>query len=337
MQKRLYNSISTCLVIVTLIVIFSYLKQAGNKFFISPTARASKEGLSKDREKFFKETYKKTLVRSYEFDSKRSFIEPDSPNTSEDLPWIHAKNSLSVDINSDKILFERDSKKRVPIASLTKIMTAVVALEHKDLKDKITVSSKAASTGENSMGISEGEVYTLEDLLYGLVLHSGNDAAVAISEGAAGSEENFVYWMNLKAAELGLEDTKFTDPSGLNDKTYSSAYDLAKLTKYALKNPDFKKIVGTIDYEIPFSEKEHKHLSLLNQTNLLRTYPGVKGVKIGYTEAAQLCLVTYAENEGREIVSVVLQSDARKTDMIQLLDYSFEKFGIKISHPLLDF
>ncbi|MBI4091304.1 D-alanyl-D-alanine carboxypeptidase, partial [candidate division WWE3 bacterium] len=219
--------------------------------------------------------------------------------------------------------------------SITNIMTAVVAIEHSNLTDKTIRRKQAAGLGENIMGISEGEEYELEELLYGLILHSGNDSAIAVAEQVAGSEEVFVNWLNIKASELGLSDTKFTDSSGLNDSTYSTAYDLAVLTRYALKNPDFKKLVSTVDYEIP-STNEHRYLALSNQTNLLTTYPGVKGVKTGYTEAAGLCLVSYAENDGHKIVGIVLNSDARKTDMIQLLDYSFEKVGVKISHPLLD-
>ncbi len=280
--------------------------------------------------------YSDTKLKVYDLD-KEPIPDPQNPNTSEDLPWVHAKNALTYEITTNKILFERDSKKRVPIASLTKIMTAVIALEHKDLGEKFIVSEKAATIGENAMGISSGEIYTLNDLLYGLILRSGNDAAVAIAEGVSESEESFVEWMNIKAKELGLSDTYFSDASGLNDNTYSTVYDLIKLTRYALKNPDFKRVVGTIDHEIPAVGGEHKYLALSNQTNLLRTYPGVKGVKTGFTEAAQLCLVTYAENDGYEIIGVVLASDARKTDMIQLLDYSFEKLGVKISHPLLDF
>lgn len=288
-------------------------------------------------EEIVEKEYKDKQIKSYVLDKDLKFDFVESTESAKDLPNIRAKNAFTIDITTDKVLFDKNSKEKRVIASLTKIMTAVVALEHKKLDEEIVVSHKAANIGENTMGISEGETYTLEDLMYGLVLHSGNDAAYAIAEGTAGNTDKFIYWMNLKASELGLSDTKFFDPSGLDDNTYSSAYDLAKLTRYALKNPDFKKIVATLDYEIPYAEGKHKYLFLSNQTNLLRTYPGVHGVKTGYTEAANLCLVTYANNNGHEIIGVVLGSDERKIDMIQMLDYSFGKVGVKVDHPLLDF
>jgi len=246
-------------------------------------------------------------------------------------PDISGESAILVDINSGKIVYEKNGEKKMKIASLAKIMTAVVALEHKNIKEEIIVSSNAASIGENTMGISEGEVYTLEELLYGLVLNSGNDSAYAIAEGVAGNEETFVKWMNLKAGELNLNDTKFKDPSGLNDDTFSTVTDLVKLSRYAMQNEDFRKIVGTFSMELPYSEK-HKYLYLENQTNLLTTYPGVGGIKTGYTEEAGLCLVTYAKNDGIELVGVVLNAVNRKFDMIIMLDYGFKNYGIEIEH-----
>lgn len=247
----------------------------------------------------------------------------------EDQPEISAESGLVVDINSGKIVFEKNSKEKMKIASLVKIMTAVVALEHKSLDERIVVSKKAAGIGENTMGISEGEVYTLEELLYGLLLNSGNDSAYAIAEGVAGSADDFVSWMNIKAKELSLNNTEFFDPSGLNDDTYSTAIDLAKLSRYAMQNEDFKRIVGTVDFELPYSER-HKYLYLENQTNLLTTYPGVGGVKTGYTEEAGYCLVTYAKNEGIELIGVVLNSVNRKFDMLNLLNFGFGVYGIEV-------
>lgn len=244
-------------------------------------------------------------------------------------PEISAESGLVVDINSGKIVFEKNSTKKMKIASLVKIMTAVVALEHKNLDERIVVSEKAAGIGENTMGISEGEVYTLEELLYGLLLNSGNDSAYAIAEGVAGSAEVFVDWMNIKAKELNLNDTEFFCPSGLNDDTYSMAVDLVKLSRYAMQNEDFKRIVGIVDFELPYSER-HKYLYLENQTNLLTTYPGVGGVKTGYTWEAGYCLVTYAKNEGIELIGVVLNSVNRKFDMLNLLNFGFGVYGIEV-------
>ena len=278
-----------------------------------------------------KKAYMESTLDFYEPDTNWVFGERWGTATQ---PGISGSSGILVDINSGKVLFEKNSEQRLKIASLTKIMTAVVALEHKDPDSKIRVSEKAAGTGENIMGITEGEVYTLEELMYGLLLPSGNDAAYAIAEGVAGSSDRFVEWMNFKAKELGLMNTYFADPSGLDDTTYSTAQDLARLTRYAMKNPRFRSIVGTVDIELPFTET-HKYLPLYNQTNLLATYPGVVGVKTGYTEEAGLTLVTYASNEGYELVGVVLNSTDRKGDMVLMLDHGYGTVGVAIEHNLL--
>ena len=250
-------------------------------------------------------------------------------------PDINGAAGMIVELNDGSILFQKDLDSRRPLASLIKIVTAVVALEHMQPDQEIIVSEYAATVGENSMGISEGEVYTLEELLYGLVLHSGNDAAYAIAEGVAGDVKTFVEWMNIKGKELGLKNSYFTDPSGLNDASYTSPRDLVYLTRYALKNPKFKQVAATLEKELPATSK-HKYLSLYNQTNLLSSYPGVAGVKTGYTEEAGLCLVTYAKNNGVEVVGVVLGSNDRKGDMILMLDYAYSVEGVTIEHHLLD-
>lgn len=249
-------------------------------------------------------------------------------------PEISAESAILVDINSGKVVYEKNSTKRMKIASLAKMMTAVVALEHKKIEDKIIVSQKAASVGENVMGISQGEVYTLDELLYGLVLNSGNDAAYAIAEGVAGNVDTFVSWMNKKAKELNLNDTEFKDPSGLNDESYSTSVDLVKLARYAMQNEDFRRVAGTVEKELPYSES-HKYLFLENQTNLLTTYPGVAGIKTGYTEEAGYCLVTYSKNGDFELIGAVLNSVNRKFDMLIMLDYGFSTLGVSVEHPLL--
>ncbi len=251
-------------------------------------------------------------------------------------PEISAQSAVLVDINSGKILYEKDASREMRVASVIKILTAVVALEHKNLNEEIIVTEKAASIGENTMNITSGEVYTLEELLYGMMLNSGNDAAYAIAEGVAGSVNTFVIWMNMKAKELGMSGTKVFDPSGLDDRNYSTAIDLVKLSKYAMGKENFRKIVATNEITLDANVK-HKQIYLENQTNLLTTYPGVGGIKTGYTEEAGYCLVTYAKNEGVELIGVVLKSENRKFDMLFLLDYGFSTFGITVEHPLLVF
>jgi D-alanyl-D-alanine carboxypeptidase (penicillin-binding protein 5/6) len=247
-------------------------------------------------------------------------------------PEIVGESAMLVELDSGKILFSKNPREKREIASLVKIMTAVVALEHKDLDDMLTVSESADAIGENTMGLSAGEAYSLEELLYGLILASGNDAAYTIAEGVAGDVDTFVIWMNMKAKELGLNDSYFADPSGLDDSSYSTTYDLVKLTRYALKSRDFTDIADTLEIEL--ISDSHKYIYLYNQTNLLSSYPGVAGVKTGFTEEAGLCLVTYAINGGKEVVGVVLDSNDRKGDMILMLDYGYSNLGVVVEHNL---
>lgn len=253
--------------------------------------------------------------------------------TKEPLPIITADSAISVDLTTKQVLFEKNSKIRRPIASIVKIMTALIALENAPLDKEITASHEAATIGEDSMGITTGERYTLRDLLYGLMLVSGNDAAEAIAEGIAGRREIFITLMNARAVNLGLKDTKFINPSGLEEgEQYSTAYDVIILTQYVLeKFPVFGKIVDTKEYIIP-GTSFHKQIFLTNETNLLRTYSGVKGVKSGYTPSAGLCLVTLVENGGQRVLAVVLGSGDRREDMIKLLDFSFSSLGVLVKH-----
>lgn len=256
----------------------------------------------------------------------------------EDSPDILAQSGIAINLNNNKILYAKNSKTKMPVASLVKVMTAILAMEHSDIRDKVVISKNAAETGENTMGLVEGETFLVKDLLYGLVLNSGNDAAVALAEHIAGAENLFVSFMNKKAALIGAKNTNFKDASGLNASGkdyYSTAEDMAKIAAYSLQiHPTLREIYQTYYKEIPYSE-EHGLKILENQTNLLTTYPGVKGIKTGYTEEAGLCLISYAENEGQKVLVVVLNSTDRKGDAILLLDYAFDKLGVEIEHNLL--
>ena len=247
-------------------------------------------------------------------------------------PEISAKSALVVDLTTDKVIFAKNPKQKLPVASTLKILTAVVALEFAAPNKVITVSEKAAKTGEDFMGLTASEKLTLEELLYGLLLPSGNDAAEAISEDVVGTKAKFVELMNKKAKILGATESKFVNPTGLegDGEHYSTSFDMATISKYAWENfPIFRKIVGARYYEIPYTP-EHKYFFLENQTNLLGTYPGVKGIKPGFTPEAGLCLVTLAENGGHTILAVILGSENRRDEMAKLLDYSFETLGVKI-------
>ena len=310
--------------LVLILTIFVYLVTKNEK------AQEIIRGYIPDSKINGKQMYSQTKINSYE--PEPEWWPADKFETS-NQPEISGHSGLLVDLNTSHVLFEKNSNEKMKIASLAKIMTAVVALEHKKLDSKMYISKKAAGIGENSMEIDEGEIYTLEELLYGLILHSGNDSAYAIAEGAAGNSDRFVEWMNFKAKEIGLANTHFTDPSGLDDSAYSTATDLVKLTRYALKDPEFRNIVKTVEKEL--TSDTHKYIYLYNQTNLLTTYPGVAGVKTGYTEEAGLCLVTYTNNEGKEVVGVVLNSIDRKGDMILMLDHGYKTIGVNVKHNLL--
>lgn len=250
-------------------------------------------------------------------------------SSSEIQPVITAKSALTYDLTDEKLLYAKNIHDKLPLASLTKIMTAIIALDSMPIDKKITVTESASTIGENSMGLSRGETLTLSELLYGLILHSGNDAAETIAQNSPFGRENFVYLMNKKAEELGLSNTRFTNPSGLEgDGTqYSTVYDLLVITKHALSYPEFAKVAATVEHVIPYTS-EHKAFYLYNETNLLTSYPGVKGVKTGYTEEAGLCLVTYLEYKGHKIIGVVLNSASRRSEMAEILDYSLKTLGV---------
>ena len=246
-----------------------------------------------------------------------------------DAPQISAKSALVYDLTANKVLYEKNPKQKLPMASVTKIMTAVVALENKKPDDRYFVI-KDALVGENSMGLSEGEALSLKELLYGLILLSGNDAAETIANNYKGGRTAFIKAMNDKAKALGLSDTNFTNPTGLegDGDQHSTSYDLIVITEYALtKFPLFREVVSTFSYTIEQTDT-HKAFYLENETNLLTSYPGVKGVKTGYTPEAGFCLVTYLDYNGRQIIGVILGSQNRREEMKELLDYSLKPEGI---------
>ncbi|MGI8419911.1 MAG: D-alanyl-D-alanine carboxypeptidase family protein [Candidatus Levyibacteriota bacterium] len=246
-----------------------------------------------------------------------------------DVSDLTAQSVLMYDLTTDKILYEKDPKQRRPMASLTKIMTATIAIENKKPDDKYLVT-KDDIVGEDSMGVSSGEILSFDDLIHGLLLPSGNDAAEVFAHNFPTGRNGFVQAMNNKAQALGLKDTHFTNPSGLqgDGNQYTTTYDLLVMTRYALEQyPDFSNTVATATYDIAASNN-HKEFNLVNETNLLTTYPGVKGVKTGYTPEAGLCLVTYLDFEGHRIIGIILNSQNRRGEMKELLDYSLQTVGV---------
>jgi D-alanyl-D-alanine carboxypeptidase (penicillin-binding protein 5/6) len=183
--------------------------------------------------------------------------------------------------------------------------------------------------GENAMGLSSGEVMSIEDLLYGVFMYSGNDAAETLATNTM-ERSRFVETMNKKAKAIGLENTHFTNPTGLqgDGDQYTTAYDLLVLSRYAVSNyPQILKYSSTAEHFIPATD-DHKAFELYNQTNLITSYPGVKGLKDGYTPEAGLCLVTYLDYKGHQLIGIILGSENRRQEMKDLLDYSLTKQGV---------
>ena len=271
-----------------------------------------------------------TIIKNREVSSLNLWLPSLNVNKSNvPAPEISAKSALIYDLTTKQMLFAKNPKEKLPMASLTKIMTAVIALENPKKDDDYLVT-KPDLVGEDSMGLDVGEKVSLSDLLYGLMLHSGNDAAETLASNFPNGRNAFIKAMNEKVNSLGLTDTNFTNPTGLegDGKQFTTAYDLLVISNYALtKFPLFDQVVSTFDYNIPYSSN-HKAFYLENETNLLTSYPGVKGVKDGYTPEAGLCLVTYLDYDGHKIIGVVLGSDDRRGEMIELLDYSLKTFGV---------
>lgn len=240
---------------------------------------------------------------------------------------INAKAFVLMDPISGRILLEKNSQEKMAMASTTKIMTAIVALEKGDLQSQIRVSPRAASIGGSSFYLKPGDVLTLEDMLFGLLLPSGNDAAVAIAEHIAGTEDKFVQMMNQKALELGALNTHFTNPHGLDDpEHYTTAVDLAVISRYALKNIKFREIVQTKTKEIKYGDIDKQ---IFNTNRLLWEFEGADGIKTGYTGKAGRCLVATAKNNGFHLLSVVLGSQNHFEDSKKLLNYGFENYKLK--------
>ena len=240
---------------------------------------------------------------------------------------LNARSCVVLDRTSKRILFGKNEYNKVKMASTTKIMTATIILENCDLSKTVTISKKAAGTGGSRLGLKTNDKITIRDLLYGLLLVSGNDAAVALAEACSGSVPDFANLMNEKAKELGLSNTHFETPHGLDsDNHYTTAYELAILSDYALNNPTFLNIVGTKNYTITINGYPK---NLTNTNELLGNLNGVYGVKTGFTNGANRCLVTSCKRGDMDIICVVLGCDTknfRTSDSTKLINYAFDNF-----------
>jgi D-alanyl-D-alanine carboxypeptidase len=242
---------------------------------------------------------------------------------------LSAKAYAVMDRDSRELLLAKNLTSEKQIASVTKIMTAIVALEKDNPDREIIVPEEAAKIGEAVMGISQGENYTLRELLYGLLMVSGNDAAETIAFKLGRGRIWFIDQMNRKAVGLGLFDTSYVNPTGLDEETreissYSTALDLLGLANYALNNRLFAEIVATKYHVLPYKAGYHKAISLSNILEFDRSYPGIKGVKTGNTDFAHQTLVSYAENDGRKILVVLLDSEATRDDAVKIYKYIYE-------------
>lgn len=240
---------------------------------------------------------------------------------------INSRIAVAYDRDTGLKIWGKDENKKTAMASTTKIMTAIVVIENSNLDEFVEISKKAAWTGGSKLGLKNGDKISVRDLLYGLMLRSGNDAAVALAEYVGGSVEGFAELMNKKAKELDLKSTRFVTPHGLdNPEHYTTAMELAKLADYSLNNEMFAKIVSTKSTTIYINGIP----KTINNTNeLLGNFQGVYGVKTGFTNNAGRCLVTAVKNDKFNIITIVIQADTKKdrtNDSVKLINYIFNNY-----------
>ena len=241
-------------------------------------------------------------------------------------PKISASSAVLMDASSGAILASLSPDKRMPMASTTKIMTALVALESCELSKTVEIPQGAVGVEGSSIYLYAGEKLTMEDLIYAMLLESANDAAAAIAIEIGGSIENFADIMNSKAESLGLKNTHFTNPHGLDDaEHYTTARELGIIACEAMKNEKFAEIVSTYKKTIPLNETEGIRL-LINHNKLLKNYDGAIGIKTGYTKKSGRCLVSAAERDGLKLICVTLSAPDDWNDHKALLDYGFKNY-----------
>ncbi len=244
---------------------------------------------------------------------------------------LSAASAILIEAETGTVLYEKNSDVKRAMASTTKIMTAILTIEAGDLDSEFVVDSYAIMVEGTSMGLQQGDRVSRRDLLYGILLPSGNDAANAAAVSVAGSIGGFVEMMNEKAEELGLASTHFVTPSGLDaDGHYTTARDLAMLTAYAMKNETFREIVACSSAQVEFGDPPYLR-TLYNSNKMLHRYDGAIGVKTGFTDNARRCLVSAAERDGVELIAVTLNAGDDWNDHTKMLDYGFTQV---YSYPL---
>lgn len=307
--------------------------------------------------KFFKNNFKKAVIcvaallcLSFVSCTFSQDIQPLSPTYS--LPLVQgadspaesdisAQSAIVIEASSGETLWSKNCDKQMPMASTTKIMTALVALERCDIQKTVKISPLAVGVEGSSIYLYAGEELTMENLLYAMLLESANDAAAAIAIEVGGSIDGFSKLMNKKAAELGLKSTSFENPHGLDGENhYTTAKELAIITREAMKNESFRKIVSTYKTTIPLNKTEGTRV-LINHNKLIKSYKGALGVKTGFTKKSGRCLVSAAEVDGVEYICVTLNAPSDWNDHTKLLDYAsslYERVTLcnvdEISHSL---
>ena len=250
-------------------------------------------------------------------------------------PSLNSRYAIAIDRESKAILYGKNENQKVPMASTTKIMTAIVLMENLGINNNLTLNSEievckqAGAIGGSRLGLKTGDKTTINDLLYGLMLCSGNDAAIQIAVSLSGSVEEFANLMNKKANELGLKDSHFVTPHGLdNEEHYTTAYELALIADYALDIEKIAEVVKTKNYTVKINGYSK---NITNTNELLGYLDGVNGVKTGFTNGAGRCLVTSIERDGFNIITVVLGADTKKfrtKDSISLIEYVYSNYEV---------
>ncbi len=252
-------------------------------------------------------------------------------NNVEAFGGVSARNAVLMDQKTGRILYGKAMHDSERIASITKIMTAILAVESGKMQNTITISSRAVQTEGSSIYLKPGQKIKLEDLVYGLMLRSGNDAANAIAEAVGGSIEGFVYMMNEKAKEIGMSNTYFSNPSGLDQQGkehYSSAYDMALLTRYAMENPKYAKIAGTKVHRAPNTAESWDYVWKNKNKLLTFMYKYSTGGKTGFTKKARRTLVSTASKNGMDLIVVTLNDGQDWQDHMSLFEYGFSNYPL---------
>ncbi len=240
-------------------------------------------------------------------------------------PSISAQSAIVIDARTGRVLYEHNANNKMPMASTTKIMTALLAIQNNNLNDLVKVKPESTNIEGSSIYLKEGEVIKLKDLLYGLMLCSGNDAACAIAQHVGGNVEQFAQMMNNKVTELGLNDTNFMNPHGLNNQNhFTTAYDLAMISKEAMQHNTFKNVVGT---KLWIAQREgDRYKYFYNKNKVISQYEYGTGIKIGYTKRSGRCLVASSKKGELELICVVLNAPNWFNDSYRLMDYVFNKY-----------